>query len=416
MIKTFWKQLTSRSQLRWILSGLVLLSSILILLASTFVSKYFLLNRAFDLLNATNKISASRIHEKLNSTTDLDFNELSQMLSDRTGLGLSGETYVMNTNGKLLTASRFLTGEIVAPLPDFKTDEWVGIKRDYRNISVLAHWRKISTPKFSGILASEIDEDEVLKPLQSIIYYSTWATFALIVILLFFTRIFSKILAQNLDREKESYAIKQSAMIEGQEGERLRIAFELHDNIGQLLTAFSYKIASARVPDEMARGFTDHLGLINKSVREIIFNLSTAVLKTNGLKSSLAHLANEMTLSSPNHTLFEFHSNLADNVYLKINDDMALALFRITQEGFNNAAKHAKAEIVTCHLDLEKSNIVLRIEDDGMGFMCEGLQFPNSYGMLSIRVRAESLKGKVNLTTSPGQGTNLEITIPMELG
>lgn len=414
MIYTLWKQQTFRRQLKWILSGLVLLTSILILLASTLVSRYFLLQRAFNLLNATSKISVSRIHEKLTETKKIDFNVLSAMLSDRTGLGLSGETYVMDTNGKLLTASRFLTGEIIAPLPDFNNDEWVGIKRDYRNISVLAYWRKISSAEFTGILASEIDEEEVLKPLRSIIYYSSGVTIALIIILIYFTRIFSKILAQNLDREKESLAIKQSAMIEGQEAERLRIAYELHDNIGQLLTAFSYRIASANIPEALAQSFSDHLGIINTSVREIIFNLSTAVLKINGLKSSMHYLANEMSKNSPIHTLFEFQSKLSESDYLKISEHKALGLFRITQEAFNNASKHAKAEIVTCYLELKNSTIFLKIEDDGIGFVYEDPQFTNSYGMLSMKARAEFLKGNIKLTTSPGQGSCLEITIPME--
>ena len=99
---------------------------------------------------------------------------------------------------------------------------------------------------------------------------------------------------------------------------------------------------------------------------------------------------------------------------LELGDPHATAIFRILQESLNNVAKHARATRVDVLLKQEQDRVILEVRDDGTGFAMQNPRKPNSYGLAGLRERAHLLEGDVCVESSPGNGTSIKVSIPME--
>jgi signal transduction histidine kinase len=203
------------------------------------------------------------------------------------------------------------------------------------------------------------------------------------------------------------------------EGERKRIAHELHDEMGPTLSATLInlqlfksfdgddRVLAARVA-ETERLLT---GIIEK-VRELAYGLRPPMLEHLGLAESVKWMIE--TYFSGGTLAVDYRHRGTERM---LDPDLALAIYRIAQEALTNVVKHADAKRVIVRLAVSGARLRLRIQDDGRGF--ELSQRPvdrrAGLGLASMRERVEHLRGEVELRSSPGQGCRLLVSCPIEV-
>jgi PAS domain S-box-containing protein len=214
--------------------------------------------------------------------------------------------------------------------------------------------------------------------------------------------------------ERSAFAAAASAI---REEEKTRVARELHDELAQSLTAL--KIDTNWVRDNVAsdpaqarQKLTDMLGLIDGAVastRRIAADLRPLLLDDLGLAPAIEWLAGAFT---QRHGV-PCRLRMANEIELQ--EPYATAVFRIVQESLANVAKHAKATDVGVTVDHRPDEIVLSVQDDGCGFDT-AQPLLGSLGLMGLRERAELLKGTVAIVSAPGQGTRVDVRIPLAQG
>lgn len=202
------------------------------------------------------------------------------------------------------------------------------------------------------------------------------------------------------------------------EEDRKRVARDLHDEIGQILTAIKMdmKWMSRRLPDsesEVRDRLQESLQSIDegvKSVRAICSRLRPGVLDDLGLAAAIEWQASEF--ESRNGVRCQVSVPPVD---LHMDGDRATAAFRIFQECLTNVIRHARAKLVRVGLSQEDESIVLVVEDDGVGFLETNLSStPGSLGLLGMKERAQACGGDVRIFSSPGNGTTVTIRVPLD--
>lgn len=207
-----------------------------------------------------------------------------------------------------------------------------------------------------------------------------------------------------------------------QEAERKQLARELHDEMGQALTAISINLAAIErelSPDCLSRikeRLTESSLLTEQTleqIRELSSNLRPTTLDDLGLVPTLRWYINRYEKRVNIRTEFE-----VINLENRLSIEIETALYRIVQEALTNVARHAQANIVRLLLRGKKSSVVAFIEDDGQGFDVVKVidrEVPETgMGLLGIRERVILLGGTFNIQSTPGQGTQLSLEIPME--
>lgn len=202
-------------------------------------------------------------------------------------------------------------------------------------------------------------------------------------------------------------------MLKVQEGERQHLSRELHDDIGQLLTAAKLQVdwLQRRVPAELQAHCTTLSNTLShtlSNVRDVSALLNPRQLASLGLEASLrAHLLRTLANTDINWSL-DCNQRLGG-----ISEEMAMAAFRITQEAVTNALRHAQAGNLLVRLQRTATGLALSIHDDGCGFT--PLNDPaaaGQRGMAGMHERATALQGWLSVTSSPGQGTQIEALFP----
>ncbi len=203
------------------------------------------------------------------------------------------------------------------------------------------------------------------------------------------------------------------------EEDRKRVARDLHDQIGQILTAIKMDMTwmTRHLPEsevEVLARLTESIQLINdgvKSVRTICSGLRPGVLDDLGLAAAIEWQASEF--ASRNGIRCQVSVPPVD---LHLDGDRATATFRIFQECLTNVIRHAQAKSVRVSLRQEDENILLVVEDDGIGF-CES-DFSGSLGslgLLGMKERAQFCGGNVDISSSPGNGTTVTVRVPVDV-
>lgn len=205
-----------------------------------------------------------------------------------------------------------------------------------------------------------------------------------------------------------------TAILRGQEDERMRLARELHDDTIQSLIALQQRIEMtqkslskdpARVParlDELKELVTDTL----TSVRHFVRDLRPTYLADLGLMPALETLARE---SNAEFTV--------QGKETRLDAERELALYRIVQESLRNIAKHAHAHHVAVTLAFDVDAVTATIEDDGVGFAVS--ESPNAYaqaghfGLMGMQERAQLFGGNVYVKSEPGKGTKVVVYVPL---
>ncbi|MBM4465404.1 MAG: PAS domain S-box protein [Chloroflexi bacterium] len=210
-------------------------------------------------------------------------------------------------------------------------------------------------------------------------------------------------------------------LLSAQEEERRRLSLELHDELGQALTAISFDLAAIEkeLPPEPAPRIREILAetslLVNEvddQVRELALDLRPYMLDDLGLVPALRWYVNRYARRLNIEVEFE-----AIDVEERLPADMKTALYRVVQEALTNVSRHAQANRVSIRLERQESAVVAFIEDDGQGFDVGKMAGPypreRGAGLLGIRERVTSLGGRFDIESHPGHGTRLTIEIPV---
>ncbi|RXG14282.1 PAS domain-containing protein [Leeuwenhoekiella aestuarii] len=207
-------------------------------------------------------------------------------------------------------------------------------------------------------------------------------------------------------------------IIENQEQEQNRIAQDLHDGIGQMLTGLKFNLESIDLDDlEKSKKKIDNLKSLSldiiKGIRTATFNLTPPELTDHGLVPALAKLAKELSnltgsaIQLLNKT--DFNSRL--DILVEIN------AYRITQEAINNAIKYAQSSYIVISVAHSKDVLSISIDDDGKGFSIEELQAERrgdgGMGMTFMRERTHYINGRLFVNSELGKGTRITLNIPI---
>ena len=216
-----------------------------------------------------------------------------------------------------------------------------------------------------------------------------------------------KILQQELLKEEEK---RTKAVLESEENERQRIARELHDGVGQLLSATKLNLSMLPTTDEDKLKLT--LSILDDSIKEVR-SISHNMVPDTLLKYGLVQAINVFTkqINQTQHIIFNFENNgFIEN---SLNNTEKLMLYRIIQEAINNTLKYANASTVSIQLSADEQEITVIIEDNGIGFDINEIQLKNGIGLRNMQIRTSYLKGKIEIDSTPKNGTTIIIEIPL---
>jgi PAS domain S-box-containing protein len=202
------------------------------------------------------------------------------------------------------------------------------------------------------------------------------------------------------------------------EEERKRIGREIHDDLGQQLTAIKMDVAwiDKKTPEETTlikaklKNIITLLDGSSKSIRRILSELRPGVLDDHGLLDAIQWLGNQFTANTG--IPVKFHT--AEKV-VKSSAPVANCIFRVYQEALTNITRYANARTVTSSLIITDDDIIVTIKDDGQGFDVVSVQNKKSFGILGMKERVLSLDGKFELISSPGKGTKVTISLPYSI-
>ncbi len=431
-----------------------------------------------------------------------NFQKIQSILLETTGMGNTGESYVVGSDFTLRSTSRFFPDSLPgligvdteAVRNSFQGRSGQGIIKDYRDVSVLSAYSSVQNPDLKWVIISEIDEAEAMLPILSLRNYFIVITLFIIVLTIVITYFLSNAIVRPVlqlkdiiltlskgmtvphsqlktstdeigemaqairqlttglertaffaseigsgnfnthftplsekdqlglallrmrdelqgfhERELKLARARAAALLEGQENERRRIIKELHDGVGQMLTAIRMQVDSLESEKERREEIKAYINEAIAEVKRISYHVMPQAIVDFGLEAALKGLCD---------TIKKFSSLSIDFRYIrefehKLDFEISIAVFRIAQEGLNNIVKHAGATTVNLHVLDKEDELYFILEDNGKGFDEKELVSNPGSGMRNIRERVVLLNGTVEIHTAAGKGTTIEIHIPV---
>jgi two-component system sensor histidine kinase UhpB len=238
-------------------------------------------------------------------------------------------------------------------------------------------------------------------------------------------RLLADLFANALARQEAERTAEESAtqirnlagqLISAQEEERSRIARELHDGVNQKLAALSIALTSlGRRPASSEANLSCELDRLQQRAAELVeeirhlsHELHPGVLQHIGLVAALQGYCNEFEDEHRLGLTFQ-----ADESLGAIPADLALCLYRATQEALGNIAKHAGADHVRVSVARGNGNVELTVADDGRGFDLAEARGRAGLGLLSLEERARLVGGHVRIDSGPHRGTEMRMVLPL---
>lgn len=208
--------------------------------------------------------------------------------------------------------------------------------------------------------------------------------------------------------------LSAKAVLEAEENERQRIARDLHDGVGQMMSAAKMNLSyfEAEIPFksyEQRLKFEKIINLVDESCREVrsvSHNMMPSALLKTGLYRAVREFIDRIQL--PAMTI-NFHGEGVDQ---RLDTNVETVLYRVIQECVNNVTRHAKATQLDISLIKDNEGISVTIEDNGQGFEISRVESAEGLGIRNIRSRIAYLKGSVDFDSRPGKGTLVAIHIP----
>lgn len=217
---------------------------------------------------------------------------------------------------------------------------------------------------------------------------------------------------ENQKKEEEYQKQLLEASLQAQETERRRIAGDLHDDIGALLSATRLSLTQINRVAEPAESVQQTKEILDEAihnVRRISKELSPSTLENFGLVLALQEFTDKLRRSSGKDIIF-----VAEGKEQRCDSKIELMLYRVVQELVNNSLKHAEAQVIRVMLRQSASQIELEVADDGVGFDIEAMQRPDvGIGLKNINSRLSIVGGKVTIVSEPNRGTRTQAVVPL---
>jgi signal transduction histidine kinase len=208
----------------------------------------------------------------------------------------------------------------------------------------------------------------------------------------------------NVEKEKKQQEKFSQDLLMSQEEERIRIAKDLHDSVGQQLTLI--KIKSQRLDQKELTVLSNNA---LEEIRSISRNLYPVLLKQLGLTDSIEQLIN-----SYDEQTDLFFSIDIDDIDDYFNESKSLNFYRLVQECLTNILKHAKAKLVSVNIKIEDKRILTLISDNGKGFNVVESKKKNSLGLKTIFERIKIMNGNISVDSELNKGTHYIFSIPLK--
>lgn len=221
-------------------------------------------------------------------------------------------------------------------------------------------------------------------------------------------------------KQKHEQKIRSLSIITGQERERKRMSQEVHDGIGQMLTALKFGLESMSSPEEKEieklTGLKQLVHSTIKEVRRISSDLLPTVLNDYGLLPAIKELL-FLAKTGSNDTKLVFDDKLDLNQ--RLNKNIEVSLYRICQESINNAIKYAEASQIKVKITNDVEFLNLIIEDDGKGFNLDEVEKINrskesGNGLNNMRERANLINSKLYINSNTSKGTTIFVEVPLD--
>ena len=222
----------------------------------------------------------------------------------------------------------------------------------------------------------------------------------------------------NLQNEiMKQQELSAKAVIEAEEDERQRIARDLHDGVGQMMSAAKMNLSAFEsdikfATKEQQLSFEKIIGLVDdscKEIRSVSHNMMPNALLKNSLASAIHDFIDKMEKKTLQVHLY------TEGLDERLDSNIETVLYRVIQECVNNVIKHAQASTLDISVVKEKDGISATIEDNGKGFDMADKDKMEGIGLKNILTRVEYLKGTVDFDSSPGRGTVVVLHVPLHL-
>ena len=227
-----------------------------------------------------------------------------------------------------------------------------------------------------------------------------------------------RLTAQSFEEKMNQQKIISSKIIENQEKEQNRIAKDVHDGIGQMLTGLKYNLESIDTKDvKKATAKIEHLKKLTtdiiKGVRTATFNLTPPELADYGIVPAITKLTQELARLTGKNIVFFNKTDFS----LRLDSLTEINIYRITQEAINNAIKYADSTHILVSLSHSENILSIVIDDDGKGFEPEKIKTVKNadggMGMTFMRERIKYIDGRLFLNSELGVGTRVTLNIPL---
>lgn len=228
---------------------------------------------------------------------------------------------------------------------------------------------------------------------------------------------FGKVTRDMTERRAAEQALSErrrlfTHLVQAQELERRRIAWDVHDDSIQAMVAVGMRLQllADQVGEPYARALAELDGSVSEAVsrlRNLTFRLQPPGIDRHGLAESLAQHLDEVVAGS-----WGLEPSLVYDLEKEPAPETAITLFRIVQEALLNVHKHARARTVKVSVTNEDRGLLTRVSDDGTGHSAILHKLPEHFGLLEMRERAETAGGWWTLRSEPGSGTTVEFWLP----
>lgn len=211
--------------------------------------------------------------------------------------------------------------------------------------------------------------------------------------------------------ETEKQLLATQSLLKGQEDERSRLAKDLHDGLGGLLSGVKLQLGAMKgnliLSEENGRSFNLALLKLDESIsemRRVAHNMMPEALLNMGLQQALQDYCDGLSDSQPFTIHTEFHG-----LEQRMEPSVEIVLYRIVQELLNNVVKHAGASRILAQVIRQHNEISITVEDNGKGFDVGSLEQIRTAGLRNIRSRVNYLHGQLDIQSTPGKGTSIHI-------
>lgn len=222
-----------------------------------------------------------------------------------------------------------------------------------------------------------------------------------------------------IEKRVKEQQYRSALILEGQEEERKRIAQEIHDGIGQMLTALKLNLegVTASNAPHMRQRISDTKHLMKsviKEVRRVSFNLSPSSLVDFGMVPAMKKISQEVSALTDTQVTFENKSEYVN----RLDNNIETNIYRIVQEAVNNGIKYAKADNINISFEHNPNRLLIKIKDNGKGFELKKLANSghfgaSGHGIFNMKERAAYINAKFDIESEINQGTTISLTVPL---